>query len=114
MEGASTRFHLRLTGLGEPQTHEFTFKRPLVRALLDRVSVILSDDSAENPSNPYGDEGWVTLRGEPPLLRYVRYANKPGTQTLEVVAQKTELDGRNGRAPEQALTPPAEPSRTRD
>jgi hypothetical protein len=114
MEGASTRLHLTLTGSGEQQTHEFTFKRPLVRALLDRVSVILSEGPVGDLSNPYEDEGPVTLRGEPPLLRHVRYVNKPGTQTLEVVAQKSELNGRNGIAPEQTLTPPTEPSRTRD
>jgi hypothetical protein len=114
MDGASTQLRLTLTGSGEDQIHEFTFKRPLVRALLDRVSVIVSEDDDRNPSDPYGDEGRVTLLGDPPLIRHVRYVNKPGAQTLEVVAQKTNLNGRNGAVPEQNLTPPTEPSRTRD
>src|SRR5262245_54694530 len=65
LEGSSTQFRLTLTGQGEVRTHEFTTHRPLVRAMLARVSVLVKEHGAEEPHSPYEGAGVVPLPGEP-------------------------------------------------
>jgi len=111
VEEPGKSLRLKLTGGAGSQDVEFNLRRPLLRAALARVAVIVSDDR-HAPFSPYEGEGEIVLEGEPSTRVHVRWANTTREQSLMLVAVRPAPDRAVNGHHSEPLPRPADPPRT--
>lgn len=86
LDWQADRCRIRFLNGGAEETTDVPLCKSVFRAILARIAV-LCNERKPNSVSPYGGQGELSARANPPAAFRVSFANTPAEQKLELMAE---------------------------